>query len=272
MKKRLITEEEKKKLLVEMLQKLDSIFLKNDITYFLAYGTLLGAVRHQGFIPWDDDVDLLLPRESFLRCIQLFEENCEEFKQNHLEIVEYGKNKKDYFKRFKIADTRTVMEEFGEERSAVFIDIFPLDCFSNASLTELRKKRKKVLMLDNLISLCHAGQAQGTGIKKMIYSVLLVIYNLFGRERCKQHLLKQLKQLTAFDVNGIVCASESGVGDKDYNKAVDWSENVRVVFEGETFNAPKGYHSILTTRYGDYMQLPPESDRHAHEYYEMYWR
>ena len=83
---------------------------------------------------------------------------------------------------------------------------------------------------------------------------------------------KKLLQLTRFNKNGIVCASESGMGDTDYNKADDWAETIRVPFEGVMANIPKGYDSILTTRYGNYMQLPPEDQRHSHEYYKMYWR
>ena len=268
----LITEAEKKALLIEMLEKLDRIFVENGIAYFLAYGTLLGAVRHQGFIPWDDDVDLLVPRESFIRLIHLFEDKKTDWQALNLQIVEYGKNKKDYYKRFKIADTRTVMKEFGEERSAVFIDIFPLDCFPKKPLKKLRKKRKKVLRLDNILSLCHAGFAQGRGIKKIIYRILLIAYKILGLKRMEKYYEKKLLKLTNFIESGVVCASESGVGDKDYNKAVDWCEEINLLFEGKTFKAPKGWHSILTKRYGNYMELPPENERHSHEYYEMYWR
>lgn len=267
-----ITDEEKKALLVEIMGKLDTLFDENNIEYFLAYGTLIGAVRHQGFIPWDDDIDLLVPRESFIRLIHLCEENGEIMKSLNLEIVPYGRNKKDYYKRFKIADTRTVMEEFGEERSAVFVDIFPLDCFPNMPIEKLRKYREKILRLDNLVSLCHYGKAQGTGIKKVAYSIVLMGYKLVGCKRMERYYEKRLLKLTEYNKNGIVCASESGVGDKDYNKAVDWSGSVKMAFEGDLFNAPSGYDSILTERYGNYMELPPEKDRHSHEYYEMYWR
>ena len=267
---RLITEDEKKSLLVEIMNKLDVVFKENNITYYLAYGTLLGAVRHQGFIPWDDDIDLLLPRESFIRLIHLFDSDKEMFKALNLEIVEYGVNKKDYYKRFKIADTRTVMEEFGEERSAVFIDIFPLDCFPDMSEKKVKKLRRKILTIDNLCSLCYAGFAQGVGYKKKVYSLLLFAHKLLGLKRMENFYIKRLLKLTSYKENGIMCDSEAGVGSDNFFKAVDWKETVETPFEGKMFNIPKNYDSILKLWYGDYMKLPPEEKRVTHHANKMY--
>lgn len=269
---RLITEDEKKSILVEILGKLDKYFEEKGIKYFMAYGTLIGAVRHQGFIPWDDDIDLLLPRDSFIRFIHLCEDEKEVLREMNLEIVEYGQNKKDYYKRFKIADTRTVMEEFGEERSAVFIDIFPLDCFPELPLEKLKKLRRKILVIDNLCSLCHAGIAQGIGLKKNIYGVLLLLHKLVGLKRMERFYENRLLKLTKFKENGFVCDSEAGVGKDNFPRAIGWKNAVRVPFEDKMCCIPEDYHSILTMWYGDYMKLPPEDQRHSHEYYKMYWR
>ncbi len=272
--RRLITDMEKKELLVEMIKKLDVFFAESNITYYLAYGTLLGAVRHKGFIPWDDDVDLLVPREDFVRLIHLCEKRKDDLLKLSLEIIEYGANKKDYYKRFKFADTRTVMDEFGEERSAVFVDIFPLDSIPKTnSIKQKRKMKKQILRLDNLCSLCNAGVAQGSGVKKKIYALILLWYKIFGGvNRAKKRLEKKLLKRTAWNTAGIMCATESGEGDRDFFDGEFWVGLTKLPFEGVICNAPAKYHEILKTCYGDYMQLPPEEDRKAHEYYEMYWR
>lgn len=268
-----ITTEENKKLLVEMLKKLDDYFKKNNIQYYLAYGTLLGAVRHKGFIPWDDDVDLLVPRESYIRLIHLMVKDKETFKQMNMEIVEYGSNKKDYFKRFKIADTRTVMEEYGELRSAVFIDIFPLDCFERTdSIKKLKKCKEKVLKLDNLCSLCYSKRPMGQGLKKLTYSLLLFAHRMLGVNRMQRKYEKKILEITRIRPNGISCATETGVGDKDFSDYRYWMESVELDFEGHKFLAPIGYDEILKIRYGNYMELPPKEQQCAHEWYKMYWK
>ena len=269
---RSVTENQKKELLVEMLSKLNELFKENNITYFLAYGTLIGAIRHNGFIPWDDDIDLLLPREDFIKLIRLLEKNSDKYKELNIEILEYGANKKDYYKRFKIADTRTCMVEFGSERSGVFIDIFPLDCFNNMPMSKLFKTQKKILWLDNLASLCHAGVAQGRGLKKHIYRLFLCAYKLIGLKRMENYLVNKILKIASFKEDGKICASEAGVGYVKFFDTKAWSNSIMVEFEGLKCPVPVGYHEVLTAQYGDYMKLPPESERHSHEYYEMFWR
>ncbi len=268
----LISDEEKKSVLMEILGKLDRLFSEYNITYYLAYGTLLGAVRHQGFIPWDDDIDLLIPRKDFIRLIHFCEEHKEELKKMNLEIVEYGVNKKDYFKRFKIADTRTVMEEFGEERSAVFVDIFPLDCLPDLPTKKLRKMCRKIVLMDNLWSLCNAGVAQGSGLKKKVYAILLLLHKIFGCERMKKYYENKEISMSMVGEDRIFCYAEGAAVNSRFMKVSEWGKTIRIPFENDLFCVPENYDGILTMWYGDYMKLPPEDQRHSHEYYKMYWR
>ena len=129
-----------------------------------------------------------------------------------------------------------------------------------------------ILNIDNLCSLCNAGFAQGSGIKKKVYTLLLFVHKLVGLKRMKRFYEKILSKLTVYKEGGIASDSEAGVGRNNFYKSSDWKEPIKTPFEGKMFNIPKDYDSILKMWYGNYMKLPPEDQRHSHEYYKMYWR
>lgn len=265
-----ITPEENKKLLVEMLIKISKYFDENNIKYFLCYGTLLGAVRHKGFIPWDDDIDIHVPREDFLRLIHLLEADKEKLQAMDLELLEFNQRPKSYHKRFKIANLKTTMEEYGEMRSAVFIDIFPLDCFK--SIKDAKRKLPTVKLLSNILTFCHAGKVSVGGSKGAVYKLIFGFNKLFGLSRMERFYEKWQLFLTKWREDGVVESSEDGF---DYRHGIDagaFADTVLLDFEGEKFKCPIGYDKALTCWYGDYMTPPPEGDRHAHESYVMYWK
>ena len=101
---------------------------------------------------------------------------------------------------------------------------------------------------------------------------MLSVYKLIGLKKVFKHYEDKLLRLTAFNEKGTFCASESSATDRNFYETSDWVESVKIKFESKLFNVPKGYHNVLKTNFGDYMQLPPEDQRHSHEYYEMYWR
>lgn len=267
---RKITLEENKKLLVEMLVELSKYFNKNDIKYFLGYGTLLGAVRHKGFIPWDDDIDLLVPRDDFIKLIHLLEKDKEYLALKNLELLEFNNRPKSYHKRFKIANTQTFMEEYGEIRSAVFIDVFPLDCFRSSK--DAKKKLPIVKLVSNLLTFCHARKVYASGIKGFIYKVVFFVNKLFGLNRMERFYENCQLKLSQFNENGVVGCSEDEYDYTRYSDASNWTQSIMMEFEGKQFSCPKGYDSILRMWYGDYMSPPPVGERHAHESYVMYWK
>ena len=145
-----------KKIELDILRAFRSFCEKNSLRYFLAYGTLLGAVRHGGFIPWDDDIDVAMPRTDYERFLK-------EFRDERYEV--YDLSKKGYFYPFaKLCDTTTVLiEEMSVKNSiGVYIDIFPMDGIADNDQSQHSKAKRlmklqqhKCISLRTLISMPH---------------------------------------------------------------------------------------------------------------------
>src|SRR5690625_114441 len=117
--------EEIKQIQLSILRRVAFFCKQHDIAYFLCGGTLLGAVRHKGFIPWDDDIDIMMPRPSY-------EKFLKEFKYEHLSLYHYKKTKNYGYPFIKIGEDRTVLRETFIKKNidmGVFIDVFPIDGF-----------------------------------------------------------------------------------------------------------------------------------------------
>ena len=141
--------DELKKIELEIMKKIHEFCVENKITYYLAYGTLIGAIRHKGFIPWDDDIDILMKREDYNRFLELFPEWC---KDKNLSIANPWT--KPYYGRpmTKVYDNRTFLTEpdfRSDDPYGVFVDIWILDGFPSDGevkwLNKMKKEKKKLL-------------------------------------------------------------------------------------------------------------------------------
>ena len=267
---RLIEDAEKKELLVDLLARIQEFLKANNICWFVGGGTMLGAVRHKGFIPWDDDIDILIPRADFIRLIHLIEANGKKFAESNMAIVEFDEHKKSYHKKFKISDTRTEMIEYGRPRPAVFVDVFPIDNFKTKK--SITKNRKKILALDNMLALVHSGYVSSSGAKSVVYNILLFIFKIFGLSAVEKKLENRLLKLTAFFENGYTGGSEGAYGMREFSKSLCYKNAITLPFENIAVPVPAGYDEILTNLYGDYMTPPPPEEYHNHSYYKMYWK
>ena len=136
--KKYIDIDEQKKIQLEMLKEIRDICDEAGLMYFLGGGTLLGAVRHKGYIPWDDDIDLMMPREDYNKLLKIFNEKC----NGKSKLLYYGNLKEYYYPYAKVVNTETRLVELdcrNLDEMGVFIDIFPIDF-----LPEDDKKIKKI--------------------------------------------------------------------------------------------------------------------------------
>ena len=133
-----LTLDEVKKIQLEILAYIDSFCKKNNISYFINYGTLLGAVRHKGFIPWDDDIDISMDREYYNMFIEKFNQDSSKYKILSLDTD------KAYFNNFiKVVDTTTKIVDNRNYKTfscGVFVDIFPMDKFNDKKIITIAKK------------------------------------------------------------------------------------------------------------------------------------
>lgn len=242
---------------------------EHNLTYFAIGGTLLGAVRHNGFIPWDDDVDVAMPREDYDKLVTLAKEFPKPFV---LEEYRYNKEFQSYFAKIRSEEIElleTVTEE-ADKRRGYLMDVMPLDGTPDNAI--LRKLYFSKMMF--LRFLCGAANVH-TGILTSrpkweqwvlkgcrvlrLYKVLTVqnIYRCMDKAFHKQnvHKAKYIGTLVgAYKTKEIVPSEYFGLKD----------EPVYLNFEDMKIRAPKQYDRYLTHMYGEYKNLPPTEQRKAH--------
>lgn len=249
--------EEMKKIELNILIYFTEVCEENNLRYYLGGGTLLGAVRHKGFIPWDDDIDVMMPRPDFQKLLSLSINN------ENYNIIKPG-TAGYYYNFAKLVDTRTILEEKGIKRIdglGVYIDIFPLDGMPETH--DDRKKRFKEL----------------NSIRKRINNTCLLrpkfhrnpfaylnacrIYNsnknIDLSSLQKKYLDSALKN--SFDDSEFVFAAGGAYGARDIFPGKWFEKEIELQFENLSVKAFNGYDFYLTQLYGDYMTLPPEDKR-----------
>ena len=256
-----------KEIELELLRYIDKICHENEIPYFLDSGTLLGAVRHKGFIPWDDDIDIVIDRKDYKKLLMLLDNGSDRF--NVLSMY----NTEGYQYTFaKLVDSNTKLIEHNTksiEEMGVFIDLFPMEHLPNRKLSR-RIVQAYVKWLRSIESLLYNDTSDYTKLHGK-YKVFCFPYIKLGWQGVQKKLDIYLENLALKDTDYLVqlLASSNPYRDvkKDYfEKAID------LQFEGETFKAPIGYKKYLEILYGDYMSLPPEDKRVSNHDFSVYHR
>lgn len=266
-----ITISERKILLIEMLKKLSELFEENNIEWYIGYGTLIGAVRHKGFIPWDDDVDILIPRRDYIRLIRLIEASESSLLKPHMVGITYTTIPKGhYYHRLKIADDRTYTYVDDMQRPGVFVDIFALDAIHEDE--NIFKAKRIINIYCNLCDLCNSEEIKKSkGIKNVAYRALNTIFSIIGKKRLLSFFERALICKSNDISYGYYMNAVSAYGLKDINRIEYYDETIKLRFEGITVPVPRGYDMILKNLYGEYMKLPPVNQRHGHDGEKIYW-
>lgn len=256
-----IGSDELKRIQIDLLKKVHNYCVNNGITYWLAYGSLIGAIRHNGYIPWDDDVDIAMPREDY-------EKFCTAYKDSASEVC-HCKYVPDYNVHFaKVFDTRTVLKEysnFGKE-TGIYIDIFPIDNIPDDDETTERLC-KRIRRYRNLWNLKrnHLFGYRRSVVKTIAFAFCKIISPFYSSHWIANRLNSLMATYRYSETQRCACltAGKPRVITKPYS--VEYHK-----FEQELFFVPSNYHEWLTKEYGDYM-TPPQDKTSTH-IFKAWWK
>lgn len=261
-----LTPDQFRRYLLDILKVFDEFTVNNNIRYSVAYGTLIGAVRHNGFIPWDDDIDVVVPRPDYDRIVEFA---CKGGRLGPYAFVGYGID--DFPMPFvKLIDTRVVVKDQTTDCSIaqyLWIDIFPLDgCFSDESKYRRVAKASARSILTVAIGNFDTHGNSRTRMRALLKKVLTPTVRFLDINKWATRRLASLaKKGPSYEEAEYVANIVWGpYGERERFEKRLFSETVPLEFEGYKFPGMIGWDEYLTGIYGDYMQIPPEEERRNH--------
>lgn len=271
-----MTIDEVKSCAIGVLDFIDSVCKQNGLQYFLCGGTLLGAVRHKGFIPWDDDIDIHMPRKDYERLFEVWP------KESFYHLLNYKNTPHFPYAFAKAIDSRTLKIEDLRKQSqliGVDVDIFALDNLPEDEEETIdffdNIKRFQAKMENYSTPFRRASTFPRTIARTLIISgrrlkELLGIESLDAIVKSYSEYAQRYSEAES-EYIGVTSISHYGV--KEKNPKSNFADSILVSFEGKEYPAPIGYADVLRRVYGDnYMQLPPVEMRKTHHHFKAYWK
>ncbi len=258
---------------LKILQKIMAICEELQIDYHIAYGTLIGVVRHKGFIPWDDDLDIIMLRPDY----EKFKDYCTKNEKTLHPFKLMGRhNTKGYpfaIARFCDLRYRMVAGKNPDAGMGMFIDIYPLDGAGSDAQQVIKQVSRKKLFWTNCLY-CALRDKFEPSTKGFLRTLVKIPGYFYAKFRGADYFLDKLESLkdlyTLEESRYVTCM----IWDWPVRlEEKSWYEKTLLMeFEGIQVKVPVGYEQVLKTYYGDYMQLPPEESRVPHHDYELYRR
>ena len=256
---------------LDILKYVAHICEEQNFRYCLMYGTLIGAVRHKGYIPWDDDVDIMMPRPDYERFLSWAAVHKSEM--GYYEIFNRNTHRDYFYGITRVSDSRYEIIQDGWKNygMGIFIDIYPYDALGNDKEEALSKLKETRRLCDIIVAMTQPDQSVPNQLNikgKIVYKMMQMKRRILGIDYYWRKLESQLIGKTYDDsyyVGPLMWFFTKP--EKVLFERSIFDQFVKAPFEDGVFNIPAKYHELLSLEYGNYMQLPPIEKRiHQHHY------
>lgn len=253
---------------LDILKHIDVFCKEHDIKYFLCGGSMIGAVRHQGFIPWDDDIDIMMIREDYNRFIQIYLQQ-----DRSIFILHSHSSEIDYpYPYVKIEDSRTLFQGNVHYQFpiGIHIDLFPIDTVPESKIKQHVLFVKSQCLI-KMRAFKNIRMSHSNIVKKLVNNIIQGSLSLISFDK-----ITSLMEKNAVRYNGInskYCGIVVwGYGMREINYRSNWDTVKYVAFEDIEAPIPGGYDNYLSNVYGDYMEPPLDTERLTHHSFFAYWK
>lgn len=260
-----------KKIQLEIMDFFDKWCRSQGIVYYITAGTLIGALRHKGFIPWDDDIDVVMLRKDY----DLLMEKFPKCNTGDYRLFAFETDKDCIYPYAKVYDSSTVLIE-GDERVSpkigVNIDIFPLDNATNDYQNAVRMK-KRIKPLNDILGIKLLDNIN-RGFKKniMVWALRCVAAPFPFPWLIKRIINKSKDYITEDESKYVVNSVIYAKGEREILERKWFKETIELEFEGRSYLAPIGADQYMKRLFGDYLTLPPENQRISHHRFHAYYK
>ena len=262
-----LTLQEMKEIELNLLKVFHSFCVENNIRYYISHGTLLGAIRYKGFIPWDDDIDLLVPREDYERLLSIYRDS------ERYQLISYEMNKGYFFPFAKFCDMTTRKVESNLDNGVdhgLAVDIFPLDHWDD----DLEKAKQEVKRQTRLMFCLGLSKREKPDshhpVKRFVKGIAIALCKIRGSAYYVEKIMHGANKPEQNGSRYMGSKAWNVYGERDILPAEVFAEAIELEFEGEKFFGPVGYDAFLTSLYGDYLPEPPVEKRKTHHSFKAY--